>query len=158
MPEPLQTLESFYACALAIEREAAERYREFETFFAERGEAVLAAICGMLARMEAEHYAELTRASEGLALPSIDPAALGPDTEPAHESGPRKDFYRIADAEQLLEIALAGEIRAQRFFAWAAQNAADAAIRELAAGMVQEESRHIAWVTRAITLRNPLRA
>jgi rubrerythrin len=157
MPEPLHSLEAFYAQALAIEREAAERYREFEAYFAARSEAVLAAICGMLARMEADHYAQLARACEGMALPAPD-AALGLGAEAQGESAPRKEFYRIANAEQLLEIALEGEIRAQRFFAWAAASAIDPAVRELADEMAHEEARHIRWVTQALSYRKPLRA
>jgi rubrerythrin len=157
MPQPVQTIEIFYAHALAIEREAAQRYREFESYFAARGEAVLAAICGMLARMEGEHYAQLARAAEGLALPDPDPA-YGWSAEAPAESGPRKEFYRITSTEQLLEIALEGEIRAQRFFAWTAESALDDTVRALAEGMAQEESRHIRWVTQALGYRNPLRA
>ena len=157
MPEPLKTIEAFYAQALAIEREAAERYREFERYFASRGEAVLAAICGMLARMEAEHYAQLARSAEGLELPDPDPA-YGWSAESPPESAPRKDLYRITSAEQLLEIALEGEIRAQRFFAWVAASAGDDAVRAMAQDMAQEESRHIRWVSQALSYRNPLRA
>jgi len=157
MHEPLKTIEAFYAQALAIEREAADRYREFEAYFASRGEAVLAAICGMLARMEAEHYAKLARAAEGLALPEADPA-YGWSAEAPPESAPRKDFYRITTAEQLLEIALEGELRAQRFFAWVATSAEHEAVRAMAQEMAQEESRHIRWVSQALAYRNPLRA
>lgn len=157
MPEPVKTIEAFYAQALAIEREAAERYREFEAYFAPRGEAVLAAICGMLARMEAEHYAQLARAAEGLSLPEPDPA-YGWSAESPAESAPRKEFYRITSAEQLLEIALEGEIRAQRFFAWVAASATDPAVQAMAEEMAHEEARHIRWVTQALAYRNPLRA
>ena len=157
MPDLVTTIEAFYAHALAIEREAAERYREFEGYFAARGEAVLAAICGMLARMEAEHYAQLARAAEGLELPEPDPA-YGWSTDAPAESAPRKEFYRITNAEQLLEIALEGEIRAQRFFAWVAASASDATVRTLAQEMAQEEARHIRWVSQALAYRNPLRA
>ena len=157
MPDPVQTIEAFYAQALAIEREAADRYREFEAYFGARGEAVLAAICGMLARMEAEHYAQLARAAEGLALPDPDPA-FGWSAESPPESGPRKDFYRITTAEQLLEIALEGEIRAQRFFAWVAASSGDDTVRSMAHEMAQEEARHIRWVSQALSYRNPLRA
>ena len=156
MPAPVDTVESFYAHALAIEREAADRYREFATYFGERGEAVLAAICEMLARMEAEHFGQLARASEGLVLPGIDRAAYGWDVETPVESGPRRAFYRLSEPEHLLEVALEGEMRAHRFFAWIAQTTNDATVEALARGMAEEEERHVRWVTRAIALRRPL--
>jgi rubrerythrin len=158
MPHALDSLEAFYACALAIEREAAERYREFAEYFAARGEAMLAALCNMLARMEGEHYSQLARAAEGLALPSVDLAAYGAGAEPPSEGGGRELFYRMQDPAQLLEVALAGEIRAQRFFAWAAHTAEDEHVRVLAREMAGEEDRHIRWVTQALVMHRPIRA
>lgn len=104
MPHALDSLEAFYACALAIEREAAERYREFAAYFAGRGEAMLAALCTMLARMEGEHYSQLARAAEGLALPSVDLAAYGAGAEPPSEGGGRELFYRMQDPAQLRRL------------------------------------------------------
>jgi len=153
----LESLEAFYACALAIERDAADRYREFADHFAQRGEAMLAALCSMLASMEREHYAQLARAAEGLALPAVDLSAFGPGPEPPSEAAGRELFYRIQEPVQLLEIALAGEIRAQRFFAWAAHTAQDEHVRAMAREMAAEEDRHIHWVSQALTMQRPLR-
>jgi rubrerythrin len=158
MSAPHESLEAFYAHALAIEREAVARYTEFAAYFSGRGEAVLGALCDMLARMETEHYAQLARAAEGLALPPVSASDYGWSGETAAEGGERKDFYRIRDAEQLLEIALEGEVRAHRFFAWIADAATDPALRAMAREMAAEEHRHIRWVTDAITFRKPLRA
>jgi rubrerythrin len=155
---PLDTLESFYAHALAIEREATERYREFAAYFAAREEAVLSAICTMLARMESQHHAEILQACEGMELPEVESAAYGWSRESPTEGGPPSQFYRIQDPQQILEIALEGEIRAQRFFAWVAQTTSDEKVHALAEAMAHEEARHIQWVTDAIAFRKPLRA
>ena len=155
---PLDTLASFYAHALAIEREAMERYREFATYFAGRQEAVLSAICSMLARMEAQHHAELLHACEGMDLPEVDAAAYGWSRENPAEGAPAAQSYRVQDPQQLLEMALEGEIRAQRFFAWVAQTTSDPTVHALAETMAREEARHIQWVTDAIAFRKPLRA
>jgi rubrerythrin len=158
MPVPLDTPESFYAHALAIERDAVDRYREFAAYFAARREVVLSAICSMLERMESQHHAELLQACEGMALPEVEPAAYGWDRENPAEAGPPRQFYRIEDPQQVLEIALEGEIRAQRFFAWVAQTTSHPKVHELATAMAHEEARHIQWVTDAIASRKPLRA
>ncbi|HYC35597.1 MAG TPA: hypothetical protein VEC19_04190 [Usitatibacter sp.] len=55
MIEPIRTLEEFHAHAIAIEREAAERYDEFASYFRDKGEAVLSGLCANLARMESDH-------------------------------------------------------------------------------------------------------
>jgi len=157
MPHVLESLEAFYACALAIEREAAERYAQFAAYFAGRGEAMLAALCSMLARMEGEHLAQLTQAAEGLALPGVDLADF-PGRQPPSEASSRDLYYRLQDPAQLLELALEGELRAQRFFAWAAEGAKDGTVRALAREMAAEEDRHIHWVSQALTMHRPLRA
>jgi len=157
MPHVLKSLEAFYACALAIEREAADRYAQFAEYFAGRGEAMLAALCSMLARMEADHFAQLARGAEGLALPGVDLADYGAEAEPPCEASARDLFYRIRDPSQLLELELEGELRAQRFFARAAQTAQDDQVRALAREMAAEEDRHIRWVSQALTMQRPLR-
>lgn len=157
MSHVLESLEAFYACALAIEREAAERYAQFAQHFAGRGEPMLAALCSMLARMEGEHLAELTRAAAGLVLPGVDLAAWGVDGEPPSEASARDLCYRIQDTGQLLELALEGELRAQRFFARAAHRAPDERVRALAREMAAEEDRHVRWVSQALKMHRPLR-
>ena len=72
MPRPIDSLELFYAHALAIGREAIERYEEFRGYFRDRGEEVLAGLCENMVREEQEHLRRLTRASKNLDLPPID--------------------------------------------------------------------------------------
>ena len=69
---PIDSIERFYAHAIALEREAAERYAEFATYFADRGEEVLAGLCCNLASMERDHLEALLRASRKLHLPIMD--------------------------------------------------------------------------------------
>ena len=150
MTTPIATPEEFYAHALAIEREAAERYTEFAGWFADHGEDVLAGLCHNLARFEREHYHQLVRGCEGLAIPAIDDVAYRWLDGISPESGARELFYRAAQPKHLLEIALEGEIRARDFFVWTARTSRSKGVRELAAIMAAEEAEHIAWVTHAI--------
>jgi rubrerythrin len=153
MPRPIATVEEFYAHALAIEREAAERYAEFAAWFDERGQAVLAGLCGNLAGFERDHYRELVRGCEHLELPAIDVADyLWLEGVPP-ESAERELFYSAAQPRHLLEIALEAEMRAHGFFVWVARTSGSKAVRELAAIMAAEEAEHIAWVRDAIEYR-----
>ena len=150
MPRPIGTVEEFYAHALAIEREAAERYNEFAAWFGDRGDDVLAGLCHNLARFEGEHYEQLVRGCEDLKLPVISEADylwLG-DAPP--ETGARALFFRAAQPRHLLEIALEAEMRAREFFVWVARTSASRPVRELAAIMAAEETEHVAWVTQAM--------
>jgi rubrerythrin len=147
---PIATVEEFYAHALAIEREAAERYGEFAAYFNDRGEEVLAGLCRNLATLERGHYHQLVRACEGLTLPVVSEASYRWLEAGAPETPARELFYRIARPGQLLRIALDGELRARAFFVWVARGAASNAVRELAAIMAAEEGEHIRWVQDAI--------
>src|SRR5688572_4319103 len=149
MPKPIATPEEFYAHALAIEREAAERYAEFAEWFEKRSSS-LAELCRRLAALEREHFKELAQACERLELPEIatgDYRWLEPDSA---EATPRELFHGLTNTRQLLEIALAAEKRAHAFFVWTARTAPNRGVRELASVMAAEENEHIAWVSEAL--------
>lgn len=156
MPRPIDSVEMFYAHALAIEREAAERYAEFDSWFQDRGEEVLAGLCRELARLELDHFHHLVGAAEGLHLPAISAGRYrwldaGPPEAPAREL-----FRRVATARQLLEIALQAERNARAFFRSVAQFSPDEKVRALAAGMAKEEGEHVRWVREALRYREPV--
>jgi rubrerythrin len=150
MPRPIRSVEEFYAHALAIEREASERYAEFEGYFRERGEDILAGLCANLSRMESEHFTQLSRSSHLLQLPVIAEGEHRwlegePPEAPAHEL-----FHRVANPHQLLEIALRAECAALAFFEWSGRTTDDASVRSLAREMAAEEAKHIRWVRNAL--------
>ena len=147
--KPILNVGEFYAHALAIEHEAVRRYREFEAYFAGRGDDVLAGLCRNLADMEGEHLRALTRATESMRLPSID-ASRHDWLAPGSSSAAHEAFYRVVEARQLLEIALRSECDAMGFFEWVAHTTADPGVRALATEMAGEEMDHVKWVRNAI--------
>lgn len=157
MPATIESVESFYAHALAVEHEAAERYAQFATYFDNRGEEVLAGLCRTLEQIEREHYVILVRSSQGRELPPIAAGChcwldTGPREAAAHEL-----FCRVTNPRQVLEIALGGERSARRFFRWVALTSRDATVRSLAREMVLEEGDHIRFVLQALEYREPTR-
>ena len=150
MRKPIATVEEFYAHALAIELEAAERYLEFEAYFRDRGEVVLAGLCANIGRMEGEHFRELVAASRHLRLPAINPGdykwlEAGPPEAPAREF-----FYRIATPRHLLEVALQAELNAFAFFQHVGVASDDVEVCVLARQMAEEEKQHVLWVRNAL--------
>ena len=150
MAVPIRSVEEFYAHALLIEREAAERYAEFAQWFEERNSQV-AALCRRLSDLERDHFEELARACSRIEIPDI----------PAHDyrwiEGPsspevsaRELFYGVATPRQLLEIALQAEWRAREFFVEVARTSPSSGVRELAAVMAAEETEHVRWVRDAL--------
>ena len=150
MPKPIETVEEFYAHAIAIEREAMDRYTEFAAYYADRGEDVLAGLCHNLAGLEREHLDQLMLACAHLQLPAIAIADYQWLESGTPEAMAREFFYRVANPRQLLEVALEGESRAVAFFEWARRSTGDAAVRELAREMAAEERQHVRWVRSAL--------
>lgn len=150
MSRIIRSIEEFYAHALAIEREAADRYSEFETWFFDRGEEVLAGMCRNLAQMENEHFMELVRACRHLSLPALDATGYQWLESGSPEAAAREIFYRVAEPHHLLEIALHAECNALTFFEWVERTTADDSVRALARAMAAEEQQHVEWVQKAL--------
>jgi len=147
---PVTTVEEFYAHALAIEREAAERYREFTQYFEDRDEATLAGLCRNLSAMEQAHFEELAEACSRLELPPIAEGRYRWLEGGSPEAPAREMLYRIAQPRNLLEIALAAEWRAREFFVGIARTSPSQGVRELASVMAAEETEHVKWVRDAL--------
>jgi len=148
--KPIETIEEFYCHALAIEREAAERYEEFAAHFEDRGEELLAGLCRNLADLERGHYEDLATSSLGMRLPRIREGQYRWLDGDSPEAPAREMLYRIATPRHLLEIALAAEWRAREFFVAIARTAPSPAVRELASVMAAEETEHVKWVRQAL--------
>jgi rubrerythrin len=150
--ESLQA-KDLYAHALAMEKEAAERYAEFATRMADEGNEEVARLFSALASQEEEHYRALLRRA-----PSAGPLPLeryrwldsgSPETA-AHDL-----IFRLLTPRQALAIALAAERRARDFFAVASGAAADGEARALAREFAAEEDRHIAALLAALERTPP---
>ncbi len=149
MAAPIRNLEEFNAHALAIEREAAARYREFAARMADHDKDDLAALFAKLSRMEQEHAALFEQRVGGTAaeLPAdeyrwIDSGA--PETA-AHDW-----VFRLLTPYDALRIALAGEERARAFFEGVAAGASNPELRAFALDMAEEEREHAARLERAL--------
>ena len=158
MPRPIDSLELFYAHALAIEHEAMQRYDEFHVHFDGRGEEVLAGLCATMAREERRHYAQLLRTTQDLELPDINAVRYQWIGGTSPEAPAAELFYRVATPMQLLEVALAGEVAARRFFRWVTRTSRDPSVRNAARLLAREEAAHVRWVMDAMQYREPTAA
>ena len=148
----IRSAPELYAHAIAIEREAAERYAEFARLMADEGDEGVAAVFSRLAALEAEHLEVLLRRTDGVPLPAPpdgDYRWLGAE---APETAAREFVYRLMTPRQALAIALGAEQRARAFFESVRRSADDPALRALAQDMAMEEKEHIAMVERALDL------
>lgn len=141
----------FLARAWTMEVEAAERYAMLADALHEHNSRDVAELFRKLARIEQLHADRLVEENPSLRPPPPggmrwDGGAEGPET-----ADPGELHYRM-QPYHALQIALACEKRAQKFFAGLARTATVAAVRRMAREMAAEEAEHVrlieAWLKR----------
>jgi rubrerythrin len=139
-----------YAHAMAVEREAAERYAEFAARMQDEGRDDLARLFGMLARAEQEHLEALERRCEGMALPKIVDARYQWLDAYAPETVARELIFRLMTPRHALIIALQAERRALAFFLHVAWTTSDPGVHALANEMAADEREHVALLAKLL--------
>ena len=147
---PIQSAPELYAHAIAIEREAAERYSELAGRMQDEGREDLARVFQMLAGLESEHLQTLEARTRGVALPPIPTARYHWLESGAPETAARELVYRLMTPRMAVAIALQAEIRAQAFFERVMMSAGSPALRALAREMAAEELEHAALLSRML--------
>jgi rubrerythrin len=151
LQKAVASVESLYAHAIAMEREAAARYREFAQSMRDHGNDETASLFERLAKLESAHADRLERDTRKLSVPALkreDFAWLdvGPEVAGSHEF-----VMRLMSPHDALKIALAGEERARDFFSRALEVAKSADVKALATEMMADEADHIEWVREALS-------
>lgn len=146
---PINTVPRFYAHAIAIENEAAERYREFAEHMKDLSRDT-AALFEQLARDGFEHARGLVDRTRGVRLPQLKSGAhtwldKGSPLAAAHEW-----VFRLLSPRDALKVAMHAEQRAKRFFGHVVQTTGDAGVKALAGVFLKEEGEHIARMKRAL--------
>jgi len=146
----IASIAELYVHAIAIEREAAERYAELAERMRDESNEDLAALFAGLAALEKEHLEALERRTAGVALPPLtarDYKWLG---DAAPESTARELVFHLMTPRHALRIALRAEQRAQAFFEHVLLTADDPALRALAREMAAEEQEHVLLIERML--------
>jgi rubrerythrin len=133
-----------YAHAIAIEREAVERYSEFAERMEDLGNPAVAEVFARLAGFEAEHLEALLARTSGIALPALAAHDYRWLDAGAPETAARELVFRLMTPRHALAIALRAEQRAEAFFEQVLMTAADPALRSLAREMAADEGEHSA--------------
>ena len=146
------TTAALYAHAIAIEREAVERYAEFAARMSDLGNEEVARLFTALARTETDHLKKLEAQAGSLALPAIDGIEHAWLDSGSPEAPARELVYRTMGPREALSIALASEQRAQALFLRVQRLAQHPALQSLAQDMAFEESSHVALIEQALAL------
>ena len=111
----IESAAELYVHAIAIEREAAERYAEFAERMSRQGSEELARLFRRLAGFEAEHLAALRQRTAGVDLPELTSDYSWLD-DGAPETMPLDLIFGRMMPRHALAIALQAEKRARAFF------------------------------------------
>jgi rubrerythrin len=140
----------FMAQAIAMEQEAAQRYEEFADAMETHNNREVAAIFRKLANIESRHADELLAEMGWSELPIVPRIAF--EGFEGAETAPIDAVHYLMTPWHVLQVALAAEERAVRFFGRLLEIATDPAVRRAATEMLGEEREHVdlvrAWLDR----------
>ena len=148
-----QTLEEFMAQALAMEREAVERYTEFADSLEVHNNHEVAALFRTMAGYEAKHAEQIMAEMGWQTDPPVPPhVAHWPGMDVGPETTPFDEVHYLMQPYHALSIALACEERAERFYAELASTVDVESVREAARVLQGEEREHVelirAWMSK----------
>src|SRR5688500_18724807 len=146
---------TLYAHAIAIEREAVERYSEFAERMDDLGNEAAAEIFATLARLEVQHLGDLVARTAGAKLPKLAPQQYAWLDNVAPETAARELVFRLMTPRHALAIALAGEQRAVAFFEGVMLTTEDPMLRALARELAADEADHILMLEKLLERTPP---
>ena len=147
-PPVPRTLDEFLALALAMETAAAERYAELADTLQAHNNTETAELFRRMAAIELRHAREIQAQLSPLPAEHCNDALRHWETSDAGaaETAPSGELHYLMLPYHALQIALASEQRAVRFFAQLAAVASSDAVREAARRLCAEEREHVALI------------
>ena len=137
-----QTLDEFMAQALAMEREAAQRYNDFADAMETHNNPEVAQLFRTMAGYEARHAQAIMDEMNWVEAPGVPPGAW-PAME-APETVPADAVHYLMHPWHALRLALAAEQQAEAFFGELARVASSDSVRRAALELQAEEVEHVA--------------
>ena len=141
-----RTLDEFMTQALVMEVEAAQRYTEFADAMETHNNREVAALFRKMADIEGRHAQQIMEQMGWTTVPGPRPGLLSWARFEAPETAPGDEVHYLMQPYHALELALANEQRAERFFAELARAATTDPVRKAARELQAEEREHVALV------------
>ena len=149
-----RTLDEFMAQALAMEREAVERYTEFADAMETHNNREVAAMFRTMANYESKHAEQIMAEMGWKEAPEPPAGGFGWSGLEAPETVPNEVHY-LMQPWHALQLALAAEQRAEVFFGELARAAPNESVRRAALELQAEEAEHVelvrAWLDKVPT-------
>ena len=135
------TLPEFLAHAIALEREAAERYLELADMMEAHRNDDVARLFRDMVRYSRLHHDSIVERAAGITLPVIGAWQYRWREPP--EAGGDEAFDYTLKAYDALRYARENELRAMEYYAAVGQASTDDEVRRLAAEFAAEETEHV---------------
>ena len=139
-----RTLTELMAQALAMENEAAQRYADLADAMEAHNNREVAKLFRKMATIEGKHASQIMTEMGWKDAPPLPKIAW--DDFEAPETAPVDEVHYLMQPYHALEIALANEKRAERFFARLVRVATVESVRKAARELLAEEREHVALV------------
>jgi len=139
-----RTLDEFMLQALVMENEAAQRYTEFADAMETHNNREVAALFRKMADIEGRHARQIMAEMGWKTMPR--PGVVSWEGFEAPETAPGDEVHYLMQPYHALELALANEQRAERFFARLARAATTDSVRKAARELQAEEREHVELV------------
>ncbi|HSN31336.1 MAG TPA: ferritin family protein [Ideonella sp.] len=140
------TLAEVMAQALAIEREAVERYGALADVMEVHNNREVTELFRKMAAIEAKHAEQIMSEMGWKSAAEVPHVPRWPGSGDAPESISTDEIHYLMWPWHALQLALAAEQRAEAFFAALADNAPTDAVRRAATDLRNEEREHVALV------------
>ncbi len=138
----MDTYADFMARAYAMELEATERYAQFAEQLDTHNNREVAQLFRKLADIEALHAKRILEEMRWPSVPALPPAYAWDGAE-APETAPFDSMHYLMQPWHALEIALRGELEAQKYFEGITESNAPRRVKLAAAEMAAEEREHV---------------
>lgn len=143
-----RTLAEFMVQALWMEKEAEQRYADFADAMEVHNNLDAAGLFRKMARIEGMHAARIMEEMGWKEMPALPAGKASWEGFEAPETAPIDEVHYLMQPYHALELALAAEQRAERFFAALAKAATVASVRTAARELQAEEREHVKLVRR----------
>ena len=148
----LETIEDLIMQALVMELDAGERYGELADAMETHNNLEVAALFRKLANIETRHAREIQDELGWTTMPATRPAKMHWEGFETPETAPGDEVHYLMQPYHALQVALANEQRAERFFARLARVATTEIVKKAARELQAEERGHVklvrAWLAK----------
>lgn len=142
----------FFAHALALEDEAAQRYEELADTMDGHNNRDVAELFRRMADYSRRHADAVRGRAADATVADVKPWQMGWTDPEGPETAPVERTHYLMTPYHALQLALYNERRGHAYYAEQAKQAADDEVRRLAAEMAEEEAEHVRlleeWLSR----------